>query len=90
MTSKNERVNSFSLFLFFCDVGEILVERKKKLASQPGNPTAFAYFFLQNNNNVSKKDFHQKILFMMIYQDLSTFFRFINDTTRDSKIFHVH
>ena len=41
--SKNERVNSFSLFLFFCHVGEIFVEREKKLASQPGNPTGCAY-----------------------------------------------
>ena len=30
--SKNERVNSFSLFLFFCHVGEILVAREKRLA----------------------------------------------------------
>ena len=38
MTSKNERVNIFSLFLFFCHAGEVLVQRKKKIASQAGNP----------------------------------------------------
>ena len=41
--SKNERVNTFSLFLLFCLVGGILVEDKKKLASQPGHPIACAY-----------------------------------------------
>ena len=35
MASKNKRVNSFSLFLFFCHAGEILVEREKKLLHNP-------------------------------------------------------
>ena len=41
--SKNERLNSFSLVLFFCRIGEISVEREKKLASEPGNPIRCAY-----------------------------------------------
>ena len=41
--SKNERVDSFSLFLFFCHVCEILVEREKKLPSETVNPTKCAY-----------------------------------------------
>ena len=43
--SKNERVNSLSLFLFFSHVhvSEILVEREKKLASQTVNPTKCAH-----------------------------------------------
>ena len=43
MTSKNERVNCSSLVLFFCHAREILVEREKKLASQPSNPIACVY-----------------------------------------------
>ena len=37
--------------------------------------TLVCLLFLQNNNNVSSKDFHQKIWFMMIYQleDVSLF-----------------
>ena len=45
--SKNERVNSFSLFRFFYHVGEILLEREKKLASQRGNLTVCSYCFIQ-------------------------------------------
>ena len=36
--SKNERVNTFSLLLFFFCHGEVLVEFKKKPALQPSNP----------------------------------------------------
>ena len=41
--SKNEGINSFWLSVFFCHVGEILLEREKKLASIPGNLTVCAY-----------------------------------------------
>jgi len=43
MTSRNERVNCSSLVLVFRHACEILVERKKKLAPQPGNPIAYVY-----------------------------------------------
>ena len=45
MKSKNERVNSFSLFRFFCQAGKILVEREKKITSQPGNSITCVYCF---------------------------------------------
>ena len=45
MTSKNERVNSFS-FLFFCHAGEILVEpREKKRPHNPAIPSRVSVVF---------------------------------------------
>ena len=45
MTSKNERVNSFS-FLFFCHAGEILVEREgKKRPLKPAIPSRVSVVF---------------------------------------------
>ena len=81
MTAKNERVYSFS-FVLFCDAGEILVKREKKIAFQ----TAFFIYPLQtaNSSHVSiafreqqkckYQDFRKKIWFMMIYQYLFYFF----------------
>ena len=45
MTSKNERVNSFSLFLFFCHAGEILVEREKKILHNTAIPSRVSIVF---------------------------------------------
>ena len=45
MTSKNERFNSFSLFLFFCHAGEILVEREKKLLQNSAIPLRMSIDF---------------------------------------------
>ena len=66
MMSKNESVSCSSLVLLFCHVCEILVERKKKLASQPCNPIAYVYCFFFNNSNVNSKDFYEKD---MLYDD---------------------
>ena len=88
MASKNERVNSFS-FLFFCHACEILVEygEKKGLTNRQSHHVCL--LFLENNNDVSSKDFHEKIWFM-IYQDLFYFFFiFINNTTPRNKLFQI-
>ena len=44
MTSKNERVDSFS-FVLFCHAGEILVKRDKKIALQTANPSHVSIVF---------------------------------------------
>ena len=44
MTSKNERVYSFS-FVLFCHAGEILVKREKKIALQTANPSHVSIVF---------------------------------------------
>ena len=36
------------LTLFFCYAGEILIERKKKIASQPGNAIEFIVYLEVN------------------------------------------
>ena len=77
MTSKNERVNSFS-FLFFCRAGEILVEREKKKGLTIRQFHHVCLLFLENKKNVSSKNFNEKIWFMKIYQDLFYFFIFTN------------
>ena len=85
--SKNERVNSFSFILFFYHVGE-KEEREKKACVTTRQSHWVCLLISQDNNNVCSKDFHQKIWFMiMIYQNLSAFFRFINNRPRDRKIF---
>ena len=88
MTSKNERVNSFS-FLFFWHAGEILVEREEKKGLRKRQSHHVCLLFLNNIKNVNRKDFHEKIWFMMIYQDLSYFFMFFNNTTPHSKLFQI-
>ena len=59
----------------FCvsHASEILEERGKKLASQPGKPTDnLVYCFYTNNNNESNQALDERIWFTMIYQDLSS------------------
>ena len=76
MTSKNERVNSFS-FLLFCHAGEILVEREKKNASQNRQSLCVCLLFLENNKNPISKDFHGKMRCMMVYQFFFIFLYFL-------------
>ena len=61
--SKNESVRCSSLVLLFRHACEILLECKKKLASQPCNPIAYVYCFFSNNSNVNSKDFYEKMWF---------------------------
>ena len=83
-TSANERVNCSSFFLFFGHGGEILMELEKH-----GYTTwqSHCLLILGNKNNVSSKDFHDIMWFMMIYQDLSFFLVFMNNATLYSKLF---
>ena len=71
MTSKNEIVYSFS-FVLFCDAGEILVKREKKIALQTANPSHVSVIF-REQQKCKYQDFREKICFMMIYQSLFYF-----------------
>jgi len=88
MTSANERVNCSSLFLFFGDGtgGQILMELEKAGCK---TRQSHCLLILKNKNNVSSKDFHDIMWFMMIYQDLISFLVFINNATLYSKLFLV-
>ena len=71
MTPENERVTCSSLFLFFCHAGEILIEiQKTPYTTRQSHRNCL--LILETKNNVSSKDFHDIIWFMMIYQDLSS------------------
>ena len=87
MTSKNERVNSFS-FVLFRHAGEILVKRQKKIPLQTANPSHACIIF-REQHKWKYQDFREKIWLMMIYQDLFYFFIFINNTTPHSKLFQI-
>ena len=73
MTSKNERVYSFS-FVLFCHVGEILVEREKKIACFTNRQPFTCVIVFREQQKCKYQDFQEKIWFMMIYQDLFSFF----------------
>ena len=79
---------SFS-FVLFCHAGEILVKREEKNCFTNRQSLHMCLLFLENNKNVNNKDFREKIWFMMIYQDLSYFFMFFNNTTPHSKLFQI-
>ena len=86
ITSANEKVNCSSLFLFFGHGGEILMELEKACCT---TRQSHCLLILKNKNNVSSKDFHDIMWFMMIYQDLISFLVFINNATLYSKLFLV-
>ena len=87
MTSKNERVYSFS-FVLFCLAGEILVKREKKINLQTANPSHVSIVF-REQQKCNYQYFREKIWLILIYQDLFYFFIFINNTTPHSKLFQI-